>query len=196
MDAMLAESVLVHRVLDRIVDSVSAAADVLMVELDGLELLVDTGVSPQVLASLRECRRNVVQLRRLAIAQRDSLQSLAELLDAIPGFEVGIRDHFRDVIDHTHRVVGELEVGNDLLDATFESYYTMLVAKQGIVTQRLTVIATIFLPLTFVTGFFGMNFGWMVNSITTRTDFLVLGVGASFATGALLLVVFLRLRWW
>ena len=100
------------------------------------------------------------------------------------------------MIDHTHRVVGELEVGNDLLDATFESYYTMLVAKQGIVTQRLTVIATIFLPLTFVTGFFGMNFGWMVNSITTRTDFLVLGVGASFATGALLLVVFLRLRWW
>ena len=76
-----------------------------------------------------------------------------------------MRSHFRDITDHARRVVDRLEVSRDLLDAAFEAYYTMLVARQGAVTQRLTVISTIFLPLTFVTGFFGQNFTWMVEQV-------------------------------
>ena len=48
--------------------------------------------------------------------------------------------------------------------------------------KQLTVVATIFLPLTFLTGFFGQNFGWMVRQINTLEAFLICGVGASILT--------------
>ena len=54
----------------------------------------------------------------------------------------------------------------------------------------LTVVATIFLPLTFLTGFFGMNFGWMVGQIDTEAAFLALGIGGSIvAHGADLVAI-------
>jgi magnesium transporter len=61
--------------------------------------------------------------------------------------------------------------------------------------KQLSIIATIFLPLTFVTGFFGQNFGWMVRGISTRADFLGWGVGGLVASCALLVVLFWRRGW-
>ena len=61
--------------------------------------------------------------------------------------------------------------------------------------ERLTVIATIFLPLTFITGFFGQNFGWLVGHIDTQADFLIYGVGGIAVPVILMLTVF-RARGW
>jgi magnesium transporter len=107
-----------------------------------------------------------------------------------------MRTHFRDITDHSRRVVDRLDVCQALLDGAFEAYYTMLVARQGAVSQRLTVIATIFLPLTFVTGFFGQNFTWMVTHVSSMTAFMVYGVGSSVVTALLLAAYFHRKQWW
>lgn len=55
--------------------------------------------------------------------------------------------------------------------------------------ERLTILATVFMPLTFVTGFFGQNFGWLVDHVSTLTTFLLLGVGGLLAPA-------LALLWW
>jgi magnesium transporter len=191
----VSEGGVVHRVLDVIVDTTTAAARDMGEEITGLEELIDRGANERVLVRLRATRRYATELYGLVAAQRDALLTVADSLEQIPGFELGLRTHFRDVADHAKRARNQLDVTNRLLDAAFEAYYTMLVAQQGAVTQRLTVIATIFLPLTFVTGFFGQNFGWMVRAVDSRTDFLVFGVGTTLLTAFGLAILFRRLRW-
>ena len=193
--AGISEGGIVHRILDVIVDTTTDAARDMLVEIAALEEAIDEGVGARILVRLRAARRYATELQGLVAAQRDALLSVTDALEAIPGFELGLRTHFRDVADHGRRALNQLDVASRLLDAGFEAYYTMLVAQQGAVTQRLTVIATIFLPLTFVTGFFGQNFGWMVRAVDSRTDFLVFGVGTTVLTALLLAVLFKRLRW-
>jgi magnesium transporter len=67
--------------------------------------------------------------------------------------------------------------------------------RQNDVMKQLTVIATIFLPLAFITGFFGQNFGWMINHIGKAWAFWGLGIGSMVATGVGLLVWFRRKGW-
>lgn len=190
------EATVVHRVLDLIVDTKMDAADVIASDVDQLERTIDHETGDEVRDALRSLRRDLVNLRGVVVAQRDALYSLATSLEAIPGFQGGMRSHFRDVTDHAHRVVDRLEISRHLLDAAVQAYNTNLIARQGAVSQRLTVIATIFLPLTFVTGFFGQNFNWMVDQIDTMRDFLIYGVGTTVATALLLGIIFRRLKWW
>lgn len=194
--AGLTEAAVLHRVLDVVVDTTMAASDAIAADVERLEQAIDDDTSGATREALRSCRRDLVTLRSAAVAQRDALGSLAGVIEAIPGFEVGMRSHFRDVTDHAHRVVDQLDVSRELLDAAFESYRAALAARQGAVIQRLTVLSSIFLPLTFVTGFFGQNFTWMVEQVDSRADFLVLGVGTCVVTATTFLVVFRRLRLW
>ena len=70
-------------------------------------------------------------------------------------------------------------------------YLSTISNRLNQVMKQLTIIATVFLPLTFVTGFFGQNFGWMVHHVDTF-DFLIFGVGGVVVAGVLLLGYFRR----
>jgi magnesium transporter len=191
----LTEAGVVHRVLDVIVDTTVEAAGMLADDVEALELEVMQRPDEDAFNELRRLRRETVAVRAAAVAQRDALVSLSAGFDRIPGFEVGMRDHFRDVTDHARRSVDQLDVSQSLLQAAFDAYYASLIAKQGAISQRLTVVATIFLPLTFVTGFFGQNFGWMVRAVDSERDFLIWGVGTTLVTALGLAITFKRLRW-
>jgi len=92
--------------------------------------------------------------------------------------------YLRDVHDHLVLVNEEVSAQRDLLGTILEANMavisveqTKVSVRQNTTMERLTVLATVFLPLTFVTGFFGQNFGWLVNDIDGPTQFLVYGIG-------------------
>ena len=84
--------------------------------------------------------------------------------------------YFRDLLDHLIRVGESADAQRERISGLFELYMAALNNRQNIVMKQFTVIAGIFLPLSVLTGFFGMNFGWMVREISSGTAFLALGV--------------------
>ena len=104
---------------------------------------------------------------------------------------------YRDVNDHLKLVNEEVVAQRDLLAIVLQANMAVISVEQNEISvrqnetaKRLTLIATIFLPLTFITGFFGMNFGWLAGHIDTLGAFLLFGVGSFVGAGIILLLWF------
>ena len=110
----------------------------------------------------------------------------------VPGLEPGTSDYFRDVYDHLIRISEQIDSYRDLLTGAMDVYLSTVSNRLNHVIKQLTVVATIFLPLTFVTGFFGQNFGWMVEHVDTLEAFLIFGVGGVIVPVAVMLMLFRR----
>jgi magnesium transporter len=88
------------------------------------------------------------------------------------------RLYFRDLYDSLNRVAELVDSYRDLLSEAADSYLSTVANRQGEVNRQLTIIATIFLPLTFLTGFFGQNFTFLTNHLLDTTwSFVVFGLG-------------------
>ena len=84
----------------------------------------------------------------------------------------------------------------DLLSGATDMYLSTVANRQGEIAKQLTVIATIFLPLSFLTGFFGQNFSFLTSHILNHTwSFFVLGLGLLVASIGLLWFFFRRQGW-
>ncbi len=110
-----------------------------------------------------------------------------------------LRSYFRDILDHIRRAQGEVLSQRDQLASALDANLSLITlrqneiaAQQNQVVKQLTLIATVFLPLTFVTGFFGQNFAWLVNHIDSLAMFLVFGVGGLVVPAIILLLWFRR----
>ncbi len=141
-----------------------------------------------------ELKRRLAALRRIVVPQRDYL-STREVALAIPGMSDEGERYFRDLYDRLVRLAEAIDSYRDLLTSTMDVYLSTVSNRLGVVMKKLTVIATIFLPITFVTGFFGQNFGWLVDGIGGLGAFLGLGIALELAATAFLLVFMWRRRW-
>ena len=103
--------------------------------------------------------------------------------------------YFRDVYDHLIRISDLIDSYRDLLTGAMDVYLSTVSNRLNDVMKKLTVIATIFLPLAWITGFFGQNFGWMVDHVESWKAFLILGVGIELAAMLMLLYFFRRRGW-
>ncbi len=112
-----------------------------------------------------------------------------------PDLDDEARRYFRDVHDHLTRATEAVDIERDLLTGAMDVYLSSSSNRLNVTVKQLTLIATIFLPLTFVTGYFGQNFGWMVDHVDSLGAFLVLGFGLQLAVLAALLAFF-KLRGW
>ena len=106
--------------------------------------------------------------------------------------EADSREYFRDVYDHAIRISEQIDSFRDLLSGSRDAYLSTVSNRLNQITKQLTVVATVFLPLSFVVGFFGQNFGWMVRNINSAADFFVLGVGSLLVSVVVLWAWFRR----
>jgi magnesium transporter len=187
---------LLYRIADALVDSFFPA---LSRYDDRLELIEDDLIrnpKQEHLQDVFAMRRRLARLRRVISPQRDLLGRIAAGANEIPGMTPEVERYFRDVYDHLIRLGETLDVLRELMTSAVDVYLSAGSNRLGEVTKQLAVIATIFLPLTFITGFFGQNFGWMVEHVDSLAAFLALGVGLQLAGMALLLVYFKRRGWY
>jgi len=183
-------------ILDKVVDDYGPVVEGLEQDIEDVEATVFSGaVAPT---------ERIYFLRREAT---DFYRAVHPLLPALEGLERGtflpvaseLVPYVRDVRDHLQLVNEEVSAQRDLLTTVLEANMAVIStqqraesAKQNDSVKQLTLIATVFLPRTFLTGFFGQNFGWLVEHTNSLTEFIVLGVGGLLIATALLLVYLRR----
>ena len=140
-------------------------------------------------------KRLLVGMRKAITPQRDMFASLIGGVAELPGMTQQDERYFRDIYDHLIRISDLIDTYRDLLTGSMDVFLSTTSNRLGVVTKQLAVIATVFLPLTFITGFFGQNFGWMVGHITSRPVFLGLGIGSELVALVILLAFFKRRGW-
>jgi len=119
-------------------------------------------------------------------------QKIAEL----PGMQPDDRLYLRDLYDSLIRVSDLIDSYRDLLSGATDMYLSTIANRQGEISKQLTIIATIFLPLSFLTGFFGENFSFLTGHILNHTwTFFVLGLGLLAASVVGLWFFFRRKGW-
>jgi magnesium transporter len=129
-------------------------------------------------------RARLTTLRRVGGRQQGLFARVAGDIAHVRNLE-GSSDYFGRIDDQLARLVGGV-------DAAGQSLASLVDQGLNGITLRLTVVATIFLPLTVITGFFGMNFGWLVDRIGSGADFVLLGIGAIVAAVVIALTLMRR----
>jgi magnesium transporter len=172
------EQFVVYRVLDGLTDSFFPILERLDDRMERLDGEIFARPMPEQLEEITALRRQLVALRRVVTPQRDLLARGIDDILEIPGLEADSRNYFRDVYDHAIRISDQIDSYRDLLAGSRDAYLSVVSNRLNQITKQLTVVATIFLPLSFIVGFFGQNFRWLVVNIDSATAFFVFGVGS------------------
>jgi magnesium transporter len=186
------EQFVIYRVLDGLTDTFFPYLDRIDERMESLDDEIFERPLPAQLEEITALRRDLVSLRRVVTPQRDLLaRSIDDILE-IPGLEADSRNYFRDVYDHAIRISDQIDSYRDLLAGSRDAYLSVVSNRLNQITKQLTVVATIFLPLSFVVGFFGQNFAWLVRNIDSAAAFWGLGIGSLVLSVVGLLLWFRR----
>jgi magnesium transporter len=137
------------------------------------------------IASLRAISWRLSGMRRRVAPQRGLIERIGVEIKRIERAGPDDERYLDGIGEQVNRLVGAI-------DAAADAMATLIDLRLNETTYWLTVVATIFLPLTFITGFFGMNFEWMIGQIDTQLAFWLLGVGSLFAGVALIWRLIMR----
>ena len=148
--------VVLHAVLDRMVDYYFDMLQRLDEKMDGIEDRLFEGATRDVLKEILDLKRTIMALRRVAGPQREIMNQIAR--GDCPIVQEGTRYYYRDIHDHLLRIADSLDAYRDMIGTAMDTYMTLLSNRTNEIMKVLSIIATIMLPLSLITGFFGMNF--------------------------------------
>ena len=186
---------LLYRIIDGLVDSFFPILADFDDRIDELENQTFMNASDEQLQEIFRMKRLLVGMRKAVTPQRDMFASLMGGVADLPGMTAEDERYFRDIYDHLIRISDLIDTYRDLLTSSMDVYLSTVSNRLNAVMKQLTVMATVFLPLTFVTGFFGQNFGWMVRNISGAWQFVVFGICLEIATVAGLFALFKKRGW-
>jgi magnesium transporter len=186
---------LLHAVVDALVDSFFPILSSLDDRFDELDSAIFAEPSDEQLREIFALKRRLIALRKAVAPQRDLFATFSNEIETLPGMTPEARRAFRDVYDHLIRIGDLVDSYRDLLTGAMDVYLSRVSNRVNEVMKQLTVIATIFLPLTFLVGFFGQNFRWMVSHVGGLGAFLALGIGLEILIALLLAGMFRRRGW-
>lgn len=194
-DYILAEgpAALLHRIVDTMVDHYRPEVDELEARLDEIEKRVIEQPTSSLTGDILDVKRDVTNLRRIVIPQRDVVGRLARREFDLIGQEVSYR--FRDVFDQFARMAEDAIVFQDRVTAIFDAHLATVSNRLASVSKVLAVIAALFGPLTVITGLFGMNVPLPTLFGSPEHQFWEI-IGLMAISSALLFLWFKKSGWW
>jgi len=186
---------LLYKITDYLVADYMPVVEKIDAAIDQLEDQIFDKPSPRTLERLFALKRVLLAMRRILLPQREVLNKLAR--DDYQVIDPKDRVFFRDIYDHLVRLHDLNESMRDLVSGALDSYLSVVNNRMNEIMKTLTIITTLFMPLTFITGFFGMNFfepvARLVGWTSREVFYITLLITALFPIG---MYVWMRRRTW
>ncbi len=182
---------LAYALIDAMVDRYYPVAQRLSDLLEELEDVVVENPHPEVLARIHSARRQLVVLRRVGWPQREAISAL--MRERTPYFGEQNKLYLRDTYDHIAQIVELIDSSREMASDLAESYLSNVSHRTNEIMKVLTLMASIFIPLTFIAGIYGMNFQNMPELGMRNGYFVILAIMLALAVG---MTVLFRRRGW
>lgn len=186
---------LVYLIVDSMTDSFFPALSSFDDRIDTLESAILVQPTEEQLGAIFGMKRQLMAIRKVITPQRDMFAQLSAGVTELPGTTDESARYFRDLYDHLIRISDMCDGYRDLLSGVMDTHISTVSNRLNVVMKQLAIIATVFLPLSFLTGFFGQNFGWLVTHLTGRIVFFGVGIGTEVVAVIILMVLFKRRGW-
>jgi magnesium transporter len=150
---------LAYAILDTIIDNYFIILEQISDQLEALEDEVITDPTPRTLDTIQALKRELLYLRKVVWPLREAIGRLSR--GDIPFFEQTTLIYIRDVYEHVIQIIDSVETFRGIVSGTLDIYLSSVSNKMNEIMKVLTIIATIFIPITFLTSLYGMNFHYM-----------------------------------
>jgi len=185
-----------YLIMDTLIDSFFPVLSDFDDSIDELEGAILKNPTEEQLGTLFAMKRQIMTIRKVVTPQRDMIASLNAGMVVIPGMTDQGSIYFRNLYDHLIRISDMVDAYRDLISGAMDTHLSMVSNRLNVIMKQLAMIATIFLPLGFLTGFFGQNFAWPIAHLQLGFGyFLFLGIGSEVVAIVLLMILFKRRGW-
>ncbi len=188
--------VIVYLIMNALVDGFFPVLNDFDEKIDSLEDDILKAPTEAQLGELFDMKRALMNMRKVIAPQRDMMASINSGVSDIPGMTDEAVRYFRDLYDHLIRLADLVDSYRDLLSSVMDTHLSTVSNRLNVVMKQLAIIATVFLPLSFLTGFFGQNFTYLVTHlISPAWTFWVIGLGTEVVAVVLLYMLFKKRGW-
>ena len=182
---------LTYTLIDTIVDNYFISLEKLGEKVESMEEELVTNPTPETLRTIHHLKREMIFLRKSVWPLRDVVNRLERGESTLIHESTDI--YLRDVYDHTIQVIDTIETSRDILSGMLDIYLSSISNRMNQVMKVLTIVATIFIPLTFIAGVYGMNFKYLPE-LGWKWSYPLVLLGMVFI-GVSMLVYFRRKKW-